>query len=178
MSLPQWARNLLGSVAREGSASDTAELAAVAEAPTPVTRERISAYLREHEYRFELDDDGDPTGLWDENQLWFILMGEEDEILQVRGKLRQSFTAANKIEALRAINDWSRDRIWPKVYLREEDEGLSLYAEVSVDLEHGVTDAQLAQQLSCGIATSAMAFEALSESLRLGTSLGDSDPNP
>lgn len=135
------------------------------EVPSPVSRERIEKYLKHNEYHFEVDNDGDLTGVWDGNQLWFLLLGTDAEVLQVRGRWHNALGIPNKLGALRAINDWNRDRIWPKVYLRDEDPGPVLYAEVSVDLEHGVTDAQLAQYLSCGIATSTMMLGAVTRML-------------
>jgi hypothetical protein len=59
---------------------------------------------------------------------------------------------------LQAANDWNRERIWPKVYTREESSGLALYAEVSVDFEHGATEEQLAQTVSCGLVTASQFF--------------------
>lgn len=137
----------------------------VPEVPSPVSRERIAEYLNRNEYHFEVDNDGDLTGVWDGNQLWFLLLGADAEVLQVRGRWHNTLGIPNKLGALRAINDWNRDRIWPKVYLRDEDPGPVLYAEVSVDLEHGVTDAQLTQYLSCGIATSNMVLGAVTRML-------------
>jgi hypothetical protein len=60
-----------------------------------------------------------------------------------------------------AVNDWNRERIWPKVYVREEDGLLALYSEVSADLEQGVTDIQLAQLLACGLGTGVQMFTAI-----------------
>ena len=59
-----------------------------------------------------------------------------------------------------AVNDWNRDRIWPKAYVREEDDALALYGEMSVDLEHGVTDDQLVRLVDCGLATTVQLFTA------------------
>ena len=56
------------------------------------------------------------------------------------------------------INDWNRERIWPKAYVREEEGMLAIYAETSADLEAGANDAQLAQVLSCGLGTGVQMF--------------------
>ena len=48
-----------------------------------------------------------------------------------------------RADVLLALNDWNRDRIWPKAYLRAEDGRAAVYAEVSVDLTDGVTDDQI-----------------------------------
>ncbi len=155
-----WLHRLFGSPADKISPSHDVGPASTEEVPSSVSRERIERYLDQHDYNYGLDDDGDLTGHWDGNQIWLILMGEDDEILQVRGRWHDTLNVSDRLNALRAINDWNRDRIWPKVYLREEKPGLALYAEVSVDLEHGVTDAQLHQYLECAIATSVLALNA------------------
>lgn len=65
----------------------------------------------------------------------------------------------SRLALLQAVNDWNRERIWPKVYVREEGQGLAMYAEVSVDLEQGATDDQLGQIVSCGLGTAVQALQ-------------------
>jgi len=126
-------------------------------APPPVTIERIGAQLRAHGYRFTTDEDGDLTGIWDDNQFWFILGGAAQEVLQVRGRWRNSVPAHDHTAAMLAVNDWNRDHLWPKAYFRDEGE-IALYAEVSIDLECGVTDTQLQDILACGLVTTVQFF--------------------
>jgi hypothetical protein len=127
----------------------------------PLSRTRVQAYLVSRGYAVGMDDDGDLTGTWDGNRFWFILTGEDDEVLQVRGRWHRTLPTARRTATLLAVNDWNRERIWPKVYLREEDDRVALYTEVSVDLEHGVTDDQLAQLVACGLGTGVQFFAAL-----------------
>lgn len=138
---------------------------------TPLSRSRVQGYLVGRGYAVGLDDDGDLTGTWDGNRFWFILTGAEDEVLQVRGRWHRTLPSARRTATLLAVNDWNRERIWPKVYLREEDDRLALYTEVSVDLEHGVTDDQLAQLVACGLGTGVQFFAAL------GGLVPDDDPS-
>ena len=126
--------------------------------PAPVSAERIGGDLARRGYRFRVDDDGDVTGTWDGNRFWFLLLGSNDEILQVRGRWAGSIPARARLSVLQAVNDWNRERVWPKVYTREEDAGLVLYTEVSVDFEHGATDEQLAATVSCGLVTATQFF--------------------
>ena len=128
------------------------------EKPRPLTTQRVGDDLSRRGYRFRIDDDGDVTGTWDGNRFWFLLLGEHDEILQVRGRWAGALPAAARLAVLQAANDWNRERIWPKVYTREEGAGLALYAEVSVDFEHGATEEQLAQTVSCGLVTASQFF--------------------
>ncbi|PJI94371.1 YbjN domain-containing protein [Luteimicrobium subarcticum] len=130
--------------------------------PTPVTTERIAAFLTRRGYRFRIDDDGDITGTWEGHRFWFLLLGPHGTLLQVRGRWARTVGGDERLGVLQAANDWNRDRIWPKVYLREEDGGLGVYGEVSVDLEHGATDDQLGQVVSCGLGTGVQLFSALS----------------
>ncbi|WP_425483393.1 YbjN domain-containing protein [Isoptericola sediminis] len=129
--------------------------------PTPVTARRIGADLARRGYRFRTDADGDLTGTWDGHRFWFLLLGEDGEILQVRGRWSGSVPESARPAVLQACNDWNRERIWPKVYTRAEGGGLALYGEVSVDLEQGATDDQLAETLSCGLVTTSQFFAGL-----------------
>ncbi|HWS58834.1 MAG TPA: YbjN domain-containing protein [Actinotalea sp.] len=133
--------------------------------PRPLTSERVEAYLVGCGYRVERDEEGDLTGTWDGDRFWFLTLGEDREILQVRGRWRRTLPSDERTAALLVVNDWNRERIWPKTYLRVEDDAVALYGEVSTDLEHGVTDTQLGQLVSCGLGTSAQLFAALAELL-------------
>ncbi|NMR19517.1 YbjN domain-containing protein [Cellulomonas fimi] len=155
-ALPGWLARMLGNARPKPAAGP-----APRERTTPLTRARVAAHLTRRGYRFLLDEDGDLTGTWDGSRFWFLLLGEHGEILQVRGRWHRSLPIAQRAAVLLAVNDWNRERIWPKVYLREEDGELALYSEVSVDLEHGVTDSQLAQLLACGLGTGVQVFAAL-----------------
>ena len=133
---------------------------ATPERPTPLSTDRIAAYLEAEGYRTRRDEDGDVAGVWNGHRFWFIVLGERNEVLQVRGRAEHVLPVERRAVALLAVNDWNRDRIWPKAYLREEEDGLALYGEMSVDLEHGVTDAQLALLLDCGLVTAIQMFRA------------------
>lgn len=132
-----------------------------AERPRPLDAARVERYLVGQGYRVVRDEDGDLTGTWDGDRFWFMLLGEQHEILQVRGRWHRSLPAGRRPATLLALNDWNRERIWPKAYLRDEEDGVALYTEVSVDLEHGVTDAQLARLVACGLGTGVQFFAAL-----------------
>lgn len=132
------------------------------ERPTPVSRARVEAYLDAHGYHYTSDPDGHLTGSWEGNRFWFLLIGDQQEILQVKARWPRALPLAARLPVLQAVNDWNRDRVWPKVYARTEDSGLVLYAEVSVDFEHGVTRAQLHQVLSCGLGSALTFFTAFS----------------
>ena len=127
----------------------------------PLDDARVEAYLQGQGYHVHRDEDEDLTGTWDGDRFWFLLLGEQSEVLQVRGRWHRTLPPERRTAALLAVNDWNRERIWPKVYLREEEGGTAVYAEVSTDLEHGVTDDQLAQLVGCGLGTAVQFFAAL-----------------
>lgn len=126
--------------------------------PRPLTNGRLADDLERRGYRFRTDADGDVTGTWDGNRFWFLLLGDHSEILQVRGRWAGNVPTQARLSVLQAVNDWNRERVWPKVYTRAEGENLALYAEVSVDFEHGATDEQVAATVSCGLVTASQFF--------------------
>ncbi|MFC8921525.1 YbjN domain-containing protein [Cellulosimicrobium sp. NPDC057127] len=144
------------------------QAAGLGEVPRPLSMSRVGDHLTRRGYHFRVDDDGDITGTWDGHRFWFLLLGERSEILQIRGRWSTTLPVEARLPTLQAVNDWNRERIWPKVYVREEAGRLAVYAEVSVDLEHGATDAQLAQTVSCGLGTAVQLFQAVAAHLPPG----------
>ncbi|MCB7137748.1 YbjN domain-containing protein [Cellulosimicrobium marinum] len=138
------------------------------ELPRTLTMSRVGDHLTRRGYHFRVDDDGDITGTWDGHRFWFLLLGDRSEVLQVRGRWSTTLPVDARLATLQAVNDWNRERIWPKVYVREEAGRLAVYAEVSVDFERGVTDAQLAQTVSCGLGTAVQLFHAVGATLPPG----------
>lgn len=132
---------------------------------TPLTGARVLTRLAALGYRVAVDVDGDPTGVWGTDRFWFLRLGTQREILQVRGRWHRTVPAARRAELLMVVNDWNRDRLWPKAYVRAEGQGLVVTAEVSVDLADGVTDDQLDAVLLRGLAAGGRLFEALAQQL-------------
>jgi len=149
-----WLLRMLGGMPKPTKRADD-------EPPRIVTRDRVADYLLGRGYRFVIDDDGDLTGTWDGSRFWFLLLGEHQEIVQVRGRWHRTLPLEQRRAVTLALNDWNRDRIWPKAYVREEEGQLALYSEVSSDLEVGATDQQLAQLIACGLGTGVQMFSAL-----------------
>jgi len=134
-------------------------------APTTLTRARLEALMTRREWHFGVDDDGDLGGVWDDNTFYFLLVGEPQAILQIRGRWSRTLPV-EELEALTSLlNAWNVERIWPKVFARPEDDGsgVVVYAEVATDLRSGVNDEQLERIVDCGLATGLSFFEMLDE---------------
>lgn len=134
------------------------------ELPTPVTPARIAAWMADNDFSYFVDNDGDLGGLWRGRLFYFFLFGEQAEILQVRGQWHREVAIERLEEVLDLCNEWNADRIWPKAYTRVRDNGLvQVYTEVTVDLEFGANDDQLADVLQCGLSTASVFFDSLDE---------------
>ncbi|HEY8717325.1 YbjN domain-containing protein [Pengzhenrongella sp.] len=135
-----------------------------ADTPTPLSVARIIEWFDTNQFSYFLDNDGDLGGLWRGRLFYFFLFGEQSEILQIRGQWNREVAIERLEEVLGACNEWNADRIWPKAYVRVRDNGMvHVIAEVATDLEHGVTDTQLAQLLNAGLSTGNMLFDAIDE---------------
>ncbi len=140
----------------------------------PISQERIAALLDGQGWHYQIDDEGDLGGVWNGNSFYFLLTGQDQELLQVLGYLRPRIPA-EQVEALRQfVEDWHRDHFWPKCYVLDDpdDGSLRLAATVTIDHEQGATDAQLLQHLLCGLGTSGQVFSAACEAFGL------EDPDP
>ena len=134
-------------------------------APEPVTRERLIDVLADQEYKFSIDDDGDPVGVWDQNLVWFMFLGAQKSFLQVRARWHRKVADNSRLALLQAMNDWNRDKLWPKVFTRQEPDSpgfLHVYTEVSTDFTAGATDDQLRQAVLVALEASSRFFTSLS----------------
>ncbi len=128
-----------------------------------LSTERIAQALTRRSFSYSTDDDGDITGIWDGHRFWLMVTGEQHDVLQVRGVWHRTLSPDRRAAARLAVNDWNRDRLWPKVFYRAEDAELVVYAEHSIDLEPGVNDAQLDQTIACGLLTGVQFFAELDQ---------------
>ena len=132
-----------------------------------VTIDRVAAYLRERGYGFTRTPAG-LAGTWDAHHLGVLLQGSRADVLQVRGRAVTAVPVRDRVAVLRALNDWNRGRVWPKVYLRAEGTDAPehvLYAELSTDVRHGATDAQLAAHLGSALVAVTVALNDLAPAL-------------
>lgn len=134
------------------------------ELPGPVSQRRIQEWCEAEEFMYFVDSDGDLGGFWNGRLFYFLVLGEHDEVLQVRARWNREITIERLEEILELCNAWNTERIWPKAYVRVLDDGsVNVMAESSHDLEQGVTDEQLARLLACAIGTATLFFDAVDE---------------
>jgi hypothetical protein len=144
----------------------------------PVTRDRIEQALRRHAYKYRVGSDGAIGGNWDGNAFTIALIGPSAAVLQVRGTWHTTLDDELAPGVAHVVNDWNRDRIWPKVYTRAGGSGLHLHTEVSLDVAHGATDAQIDEALACGLGTGVQFFAMLDDLLTVGDEPPPLDPGP
>ena len=137
--------------------------AAAAPEPLALTHQRLIDVLDAREMNYAVDDDGDVGGYWDGHLFYFFRMGGQQEYLQTRGRWNRRVGVEEYARVVDLVNTWNSEKLWPKGYVRAEDGVVGVYAEHTVDYEHGVTDEQLDLHLACGITTALSLFEHLDE---------------
>lgn len=173
MDLLSWLRRARGQRARapreprDGGTRDAA--GGPGSAPDPavparVTVDRIRAFCEAREYTYFTDNDGDVGGIWRGRLFFFFLLGDDEEVLQVRGHWNREFAIERLPEVLELCNAWHSEKIWPVGYARVRDNGrVTVTAEVTTDVSRGATDAQLELLLQCGLGTGTVFFDHLDE---------------
>lgn len=130
----------------------------------PVSVDRLAQVLEAEGLNFGYSDDRSRLGgYWGEHLVEFIFYGEALEVLQVRAHWGRPLPADSWVDVLERLNSNNSERIWPKLYVDREDDGLAVMAEHAVDYEPGASDEQLAQHVQCAVSTSLGAFERLDE---------------
>ena len=140
----------------------------------PLSTERVAATLTRRGFTFTTDEDGDITGLWDGHRFWLMVTGDEADTLQVRGVWHRSPDPGRRAALRLAVNDWNRDRLWPKTYYRVDGNEISVYAEHSIDLAPGVNDPQLDQAVACGLMSGVQFFTELDRAFPAPNPTGES----
>jgi hypothetical protein len=134
----------------------------------PLTNELITHALNAMELKYFTDSDGDVGATWDDFIVYFFRMGEQEEILNIRVIIHRKFPVEDVLRLQTFCNDWNRDKLWPKAYVRvAEQDGQPVEAqvigEVVTDLEYGVALAQVRQLISCAVGTGSSLGTALQE---------------
>lgn len=132
------------------------------DAPRPLTPERIAEQMTAIGYHYFIDGDGDVGGSWLGRLFNFYLIGDRQQILQVRGRWNRRLGIERLAEVLELCDRWNRDLLWPKCYVRVQDDGfVHVVAEVSTPFGAGASDAQLVTCIQHGLAHCAAVFDGL-----------------
>lgn len=130
----------------------------------PLSKERIKAALESKGWSYKVDADGDIAGGWENGVFWFLVEGQQQEILMTRGIWYGKLTEAELAKAADVAAEWNREKFWPKTFARLNDEGVvRVFGEHVVDYEHGLTDEQLVQHLLTIVGTGEEFFARLNE---------------
>jgi len=129
----------------------------------PLSKARIQAALEAKGWMYRVDSDGDIGAAWEDGFFYFLMTGQQSEILLVRGTWVGKLADADFDKAVELANKWNNDKLWPRVYARRDDQGtVRLHGEHIVDYEHGLTDDQLVQHIVTIVSTGNEFFEYLS----------------
>ncbi|WP_022867416.1 YbjN domain-containing protein [Schaalia vaccimaxillae] len=131
----------------------------IPDAVRPISQERLCRLFDNQGWFWHIDDDGDLAGNWDDNAFYFRFSGEQKEVLSILSFMRLTVPEEREEELEILIEDWHRERLWPKAYFRRNEDGsLRVMGEVNADYEFGATDAQLLQQCQCALSTTLQLF--------------------
>ncbi|MCL1872243.1 MAG: YbjN domain-containing protein [Promicromonosporaceae bacterium] len=128
----------------------------------PITRDRVEAVMKAHDWKYFIDSDGVLGGRWESSDVYFNLLtlfGDTPDGLQVRAYWRRELPAAAEVAAATVANRWNRDKLFPKVYVSVDRGTLTVRAEGNFPLRHGVADDQLDDFVNSTITTAIQAFE-------------------
>jgi len=131
--------------------------------PEPFSKERWDGVLKSLEVNFDIDEDGDRFGDWEVMRLWFLVEGANDDLMAIRSMwdIRPPVEAYDFL--VEAVNTWNRDHFWPKTSVTRGEEHLGVFGDLVIDIESGVDDDFLRQQVRCMIGTSNQLYSYLAE---------------
>lgn len=141
----------------------------------PVTLERVGFFFDSQDWNWEIDDEGDFVTGFDSNQYLFRLVGKKNEIFAIIAFRSAPVDAQLRSEVELLIEDWHATHLWPMASFAEKNGEIRILAEVNLDCEWGLSDAQLVTQCKCGIGTISAFFEEVDQKFGLAPSESDTD---
>lgn len=139
----------------------------------PVTLERVGFFFDSQGWNWEIDDEGDFVTGFDSNQYVFRITGKKNEIFTIIAFRSTPVDAQLRSEVELLIEDWHATHLWPMASFTEKNGEIRILAEVNLDCEWGLSDAQLVTQCKCGIGTISAFFEEVDE--RFGPAPSETD---
>ncbi len=131
--------------------------------PEPFTGNRWPRVLTSMDINFSTDSDGDHLAEWDDMRVWFEGCGSRGEIMVIRAiwGLRPPHEAFDAI--LRHLNDWNANTFWPRAFVHRLEKHLVVIGDHNINMETGIDDEFLCQQVTCMLAATSRLFEQLAE---------------
>ncbi|TWJ23414.1 YbjN domain-containing protein [Micromonospora endolithica] len=121
----------------------------------------VTAALDRRGDRYAVDAAGTVAGRWGEALVQFRTVGERGEILQARCVADRRLPADRRSEAYAFCNAWNHDRLLPTAYVHDLGSELVLVGDVTTDLAHGVTPAQVTVLVDAAVRTGVAYAEAV-----------------
>lgn len=132
-------------------------------ATPPFTKERWDGILTSLDIKFATDDDNDRFGDWDDMRIWFMVEGQNNDLMAIRSLWDVRPPAADFERLVVAANEWNAGHFWPKASVSQSNERCMLFGDLVIDIETGATDDFLRQQVRCMVGTSGQLFEFFTE---------------
>lgn len=131
---------------------------------SPLNRARVKKILERNGWSYQVGNEGDIAGAWENGIYHFEVTGNRDSVLCVRGTWRGKLELDDFMLVNSLCNRWNTEYYWPKTYARVTDNReLFVHTELPISYHAGLTDSQLDEHLHCALESSEDFFEKLGE---------------
>lgn len=131
-----------------------------------LSQERLVELFKAQKWSYFIDSDGDFGSFFDDLRYFFILRGQQQEILYGRAELPPQFEMQDLETIREVIEKWHERKAFPRVHYQISDSGsIRVVTEYTVDYEEGVSDDQLLTHVQLFVSTTSSLQDALREAL-------------
>lgn len=103
-------------------------------------------------WQYFVDSCGDLGGIWDDATFYFLVSGDHDDILSVRGTYPGRISASHLEAVCETLEESHRRCPIPRAcYSMDDGGGIRVHAEHTVHYESGPTDAQFLDHVDVAI---------------------------
>lgn len=144
--------------------------------PYPLDFERLLAKVREMGYELDVIAEGRAAGAVFDAVPFLLSLDTSGRFLSIRAMWETGLDAPTSTRALFAAADsWNREKYFPTVYTMTSEDGTAqVLADFVLDTVAGVSNDQLAQNVSAGVSTGIGAIEYMKQAA--AQTLGWTDP--
>ena len=129
----------------------------------PLSKRRLQGSLARNEWNYFIDDQGDIGSAWDVGRIYYMLIGDDRQILFMPGYFEGEYPAGLALDLLRFCNEWEAHNAMPKAYIQERDGKVFLRGDWMLGLKGGITDVQLDEVVRSATLSVMKFFEAAQE---------------